>query len=96
MVDMEDSRTVRSPRRRAPTDRQDDFAVVYIETGNAAEAAREAGYRGRFAAQAGYKLLNRPGTVDVAAHDLSGVHPAPPPSFRESIGPPGGESPAPR
>ena len=47
-----------SGRREIPiTHRQRDFFVAYLRTGCAAKAARAAGYRGRYAAQAGYKLL---------------------------------------
>lgn len=48
--------------QRRPTPRQLTFARSYLWTGSAAKAAREAGYTGRFAAQAGYKLLKRAGT----------------------------------
>ena len=50
-------------RSRRPSRRQRDFALAYLETGCAAKAARAAGYKGRYAAQAGYKLLKRPGTI---------------------------------
>ncbi len=41
------------------TDRQRKFVLAYLGSGCAARAARAAGYRGRYAAQAGYKLLRR-------------------------------------
>ncbi len=50
------------------TPRQREFARAYLATGNAAEAAREAGYRGVHARQAGYKFLRRP-TVQVLLWD---------------------------
>lgn len=49
---------------RRPSRRQREFAITFVLTGNAAKAAREAGYKGRYAAQAGYKMLNRPGTIE--------------------------------
>ena len=44
---------------RQATRRQQDFVIAYYETGCAAEAARAAGYKGKYAAQAGYKLLRK-------------------------------------
>jgi|GEM_PF-4574981 len=49
-------------REFRPTPLQLAFARAYLWTGSAAEAARTAGYTGRFPAQAGYKLLKRVGT----------------------------------
>src|SRR5437867_6033477 len=48
-------------KRGRSTLRQRTFARAYLETGCAATAARAAGYVGRYAAQAGYKLLHRKG-----------------------------------
>lgn len=50
-------------RANRPAGRHRDFATAYTLTGCAAKAAREAGYIGRYAAQAGYKLLARPAVV---------------------------------
>jgi hypothetical protein len=50
------------------TPRQREFARAYLATGNAAEAARAAGYHGVHARQAGYKFLRRP-TVQVLLWD---------------------------
>ena len=59
-----------------PTPRQLTFARSYLWTGSAAEAARAAGYTGRYAAQAGYKLLMRAGTQAALAElmELERVH----------------------
>jgi hypothetical protein len=54
---------------KIPTPLQRTFAHAYLTTGSAAKAARAAGYSGRFAAQAGYKLLKRAGTR-VALNEL--------------------------
>lgn len=54
--------------KRRPTRFQRNFAVAYLQTGIGAVAAREAGYRGKFPAQAAYKLLKRPGTVKRIKH----------------------------
>ncbi len=42
------------------THRQEKFVEKYLETGNAAESARVAGYSARSARQIGYRLLNTP------------------------------------
>ena len=59
---MEEAEPTQGGNARRPTRRQREFVIAYIAIGKAAEAAREAGYRGRYAAQAGYKLLRRKGT----------------------------------
>ena len=46
-------------RQRKPTPRQRRFVLAYLTTGCAAKAARVAGYDGKYAAQAGYKLLRK-------------------------------------
>lgn len=48
------------PAPKELTDGQQAFALAYVETGNAAEAARLAGYAEGAAKQAGFRLLLKP------------------------------------